>query len=623
MRKGSGIAPRHRASLYGIDVEYHTGRPLGLGRASGVVSQHLELLGANVVPGWTGKPMGSPAFDITGHGVRLEAALTGWADGDPTPFDETLAQACSGIMAVHGRATGGPRRLGVDYVSVLGGVLAVQGILAGLLGQLRGIGVRQVSLAVARAAALSLVQYVAQETADEEPDRIEPAELTEDNRPPFTSADGVRFELDTLDADSWREFWAALGAPGAAVARGWRPFMMRYGRATAALPAELSATAATAGFDHIRAVAARAGVSVCRVRTIDERRADPGLWPATGTAAPWELSPLGCAAGRTGQPGPVELPLAGLRVVESARRMQGPFATRLLALLGANVTRIEPPGGEPARGLPPLARGCSAGFVSVNHGKRAVEIDIKTAAGRAEVLDLVRDADVFLHNWAPGKAARLGLDSADLAEANPGLVYAHASGWGRALGDAPPLGTDFQVQAYSGVADRISAGTGLARPTLMIIVDVLGAAVAAEGVLAGLLARQRFGVGVAVDTSLFSAATTLIAEELRRVPSLASETVVDGVFETADGLLAVAARSPDHVARLAALAGCSPRELPAWLGAGLAARPSAVWERDFLEAGVPTVAVLEEVSALPSASRFSSLFEDHGCAVVMAPWRFR
>ncbi|MFD0488985.1 CoA transferase [Saccharopolyspora spinosporotrichia] len=175
-----------------------------------------------------------------------------------------------------------------------------------------------------------------------------------------------------------------------------------------------------------------------------------------------------------------ELPLAGMRIVESSRRVQGPMATRLLSLLGAEIIRIEPPGGDPLRGIPPMAGDVSARFVALNHAKRIVEIDIKDPAGQRSVLELVRDADVFLHNWAPGKAAQFGLDAEHMHEVNPRLVYAYASGWGSALGERPPLGTDFMVQAHAGVADAVTPDGEDRHPSLMTLLDVLGGFVAAE-----------------------------------------------------------------------------------------------------------------------------------------------
>ncbi len=130
-------------------------------------------------------------------------------------------------------------------------------------------------------------------------------------------------------------------------------------------------------------------------------------------------------------------PLAGLTVLEAGRRIQAPLAAHLLGLLGAEVVRIEPPGGDPLRGMPPACSGVSARWLALNRGKEAVEIDIKSPGGRRELRAAAAGADVFLHNWAPGKAAELGLDSDDLARDNPALVYAYTGGWGGRVPDAP------------------------------------------------------------------------------------------------------------------------------------------------------------------------------------------
>jgi CoA:oxalate CoA-transferase len=630
-------------SIHATDSLHNATRPLAgfeavtagaacasLRRTSAVVLDHLRLLGARVREEMTPADRCGDEWrlELLGDGVAVDCVVSGWGDLDNGPFDEALAQAASGVMAVHGRATGGPRRLGVDYAAVFAGVLTVQSVLACALGQLRGVPVRRVELDVARAAAFALLQYIAHATADEEPDVILAGEMTERDRPPFSSSDGVWFELEALDAVPWRDFWVLLGASPRAAQSSWRPFMLRYGRATCPLEPELFRAAREITFERILEVAATTGMSVCRIRSVDERRRDAGLWPATGSCAPWTLVPSqGRQAGGTAAPGSSS-PLAGVRVLESARRMQGPLATRFLTLFGADVTRIEPPGGEPARGMPPLARGRAAGFLSANHGKRSVEINLKTADGHAQILDLVRDADVFLHNWAPKKAESLRLDAGDLHETNPGLVYAYASGWGDALGENPPLGTDFQVQAHSGLAERISAGEqGPPRPTLLIITDVLGAAVSAEGVLAGLVARQRFGTGMRVTSSLFSAATTLLAEELKAAPPAAApEPQLDKVFRTSDGHIAVCARTAEHLGRLAALVGATAgtvEEIAERLEKLLAGGTSEAWEKKFRALGIPAVTVLEDVSMLPRTDHFASMFDYDGCFIAMAPWRFR
>ncbi|OLT26640.1 hypothetical protein BJF79_43315 [Actinomadura sp. CNU-125] len=224
--------------------------------------------------------------------------------------------------------------------------------------------------------------------------------------------------------------------------------------------------------------------------------------------------------------------------------MQGPLAGHLLGLLGAAVVRLEPPGGDPLRGVPPMSGDDSVRFLALNRGKTAVEADLKTAAGRETALRLAASADVFLQNWPPGRAARFGLAAADC----PPLVYAHAGGWADVLPEPQPMGTDYLVQAHSGVAALLSG------PTLMTITDVLGAFIAAEGTVAGLLARARTGTGVHVETALIDAARLLRAvvhtpvDNAPRAPvvadlaAMATDPAYEALFET-DGKAAYT-RSP-------------------------------------------------------------------------------
>ena len=133
------------------------------------------------------------------------------------------------------------------------------------------------------------------------------------------------------------------------------------------------------------------------------------------------------------------------------------------------VIRLELPGGDPLRGMPPCVDGVSVRFDALNRHKQVRELDIKSRAGRDELFERVRNADVFLHNWAPGKAAELGLDSTDLMRINPALVFAYAGGWGHDRPGEPLPGTDFMVQAWSGVGEQIgqaSSTTARTSPTL-------------------------------------------------------------------------------------------------------------------------------------------------------------
>ena len=157
---------------------------------------------------------------------------------------------------------------------------------------------------------------------------------------------------------------------------------------------------------------------------------------------------------------------------------------------------VEPPGGDPLRAMPPCVDGCSVRFDALNQFKMVQEVDIKSAQGRQAIYELVSQSDVFLHNWAPGKAAELQLDAQDLHAVRPDLVYAYAGGWGQEQVDAP--GTDFTVQAWSGIAHTISQTSDARGGSLFTVLDVLGGVMAALGISAALLRRGLSGSGLRV-----------------------------------------------------------------------------------------------------------------------------
>ncbi len=485
-----------------------------------VAARHLGALGCRSVANQNSTGPASSAGSLQLYPVELhQADGAELSEAEPTvrceidwagPVDLALqdeagVQAACGIMHVHGRRRGAPAALCIDYASATAGVLAVQGVLAALLAQQRGMGCHHVTTSVTQAALLAVSQYLAAATAADEW-----SEPHLPGGPPFTSADGVRFEIETLHAAGWQRFWALLDADPIAVAHGWPPFQHRYTTATCPLGPELHRITAARSFASAAAAATEAGISILRVRS--------AVAPPS-PIAPWRITELPAHASAALPPGPAgtgALPLAGLVVVESCRRIQGPLAGHLLGLLGARVVRVEPPGGDPLRGAPPMVGGCSARFLALNSGKQVVELDLTTAAGRRSMCELVTGADVFLHNWAPGKADQWDLNAERLSAVRPGLVYAGASGWGDTLGPAPPLGTDFMVQAHSGLAALVGPEGEPSAPSLMTLTDVLGGAVCAQGVLAGLLARAHTGRGQHVESSLLSAATVLLQQPSRR-----------------------------------------------------------------------------------------------------------
>ncbi|GAA0665580.1 hypothetical protein GCM10010193_16230 [Kitasatospora atroaurantiaca] len=563
---------------------------------TGPAVAHLRALGAR--PLEEGSADGPARFEALG-GVSAELA---WADLCPAAdaADEATVQAVTGITHVHGRRDGEPRGLAVDYAATCASVLTVQGLLAAMIGQARGGSATHVSTGADRAALLTISQYLAAAGADEEE-----AVPLGPGGPPFTAADGTRFELEALDPGVWAGFWRALGAPADAVRGGWRPFQFRYATACAALPEALHTATRAASWAAIEQAAAAARADVCRLHSLAERAEDP----AAGD--PWSFR-LGCEAGTPRSVmGVGALPLAGLTVLEAGRRIQAPLAAHLLGLLGADVIRIEPPGGDPLRGMPPCCDDISARWLALNRGKRAVRIDIKSPAGRRELRELAADADVFLHNWAPGKAEELGLDAGALSLANPGLVYAYTGGWAGRLPGAP-MGTDFMVQARTGVGEAVRPAGEPAAPSPMTLLDVLGGLHGAEAVLAALLLRERTGRGVRTESSLLGAAETLTAPALRQAAGGADPCRPAGFrrpLPTADGWVAAADGSAGqaraHAERLRQLSTTDAVAL-------------------LREQGLAATAVTTDLRDLPADPRLRGALtrDGHGALAVPMPWRF-
>jgi CoA:oxalate CoA-transferase len=535
-------------------------------------------------------------------------------------LDEPLAQAACGLMAVHGRARGRrASRLGVDYVTTATGVVLAQGVLASLLARLRGCPTRGVTVSMAGTALLTVAQYLAAGTADE-PDL--PIRAGSGHPPPFRSADGVTFELEALYAQPWRQLWTSLGVPETVAGRAWRPFMLRYARAVAPLPAALHAATETRTFAELAGAAAAAGVAVQRLRRHAERRHE--LACSRPFAAPWEIEPIGSATPGAAVRRPGAGPLAEMVVVEAGRRVQAPLAGHLLGLLGADVFSIEPTGGDSLRGAPPMAGDCSARFFALNRGKRLVEADLWNPVGRRTVLDAAAQADVFLHNWAPGKAEQLGLDHDRLTAVNPRLIYAQTSSWGEAgpthpMGAQPPAGTDFMVQAYAALPDHLTPIGEVPAGSLMTVLDVLGGLIATSGVLAALLGRERDGRGRRVRSSLFSAATLLQAQlGGERGPHGRPEFGVFGVPQTALGGDLVISRTASGRAVTAALELDTLAEMPATIAAQPVDRSLAL----LTGAGIDAVRVCRDPAELAGDLWAARLLHRDRCALARPPWTF-
>ncbi|HEX6700955.1 MAG TPA: CoA transferase, partial [Gaiellaceae bacterium] len=463
-----------------------------------------------------------------------------WFGAEERAGAEHVVQAASGLMAVHGIDNRKPRRLGLEPASTAAGILAAQGVLAAEVGRLRGLPFESVETSVVDGALTYLRHHVAIASAGAAPPH-DPV-LTAPG-PPFRTADGAWVELEMLRFPEWRAFWTSLGATEE-LDTAWSSFALRYLLGACPLPAALHGATRRRSLPELEAAAEAAGVAICRVRSSAEAIAD-AVHPG---GPPWSLEPAPGRHPAAAAPSQDSGPLAGLRVVELASRLQGPLAGLLLRLLGADVVKVEPPGGDRGRGGSRLGR---AAYLAYNAGKTPVELDYKSAAGRRELAELVAEADVFVHNSRPGRAEQGGFGYAALSRANPALVYAYASGWEGAKVAPSDIAGDFVVQAWAGCGELLAPEDEPPLPSRVTLVDVAGGLLACEAILAGLWLRMRTGRGFLVRTSLYRAALALQAGAAGR-PRWGP---LDRPLETADGYLAVAVDGDEMRRRFEAICG--------------------------------------------------------------------
>jgi crotonobetainyl-CoA:carnitine CoA-transferase CaiB-like acyl-CoA transferase len=201
-------------------------------------------------------------------------------------------------------------------------------------------------------------------------------------------------------------------------------------------------------------------------------------------------------------------PLAGTRVLDLSRMISGPLCGRLLADLGADVVKIEPPGGDPTRRVPPLVDGVSPYYAQANAGKRNVGIDLKAPDGAAVLARLATDADVLIENFRPGVLARYGLDAPTLLDTNPKLVYCSVTGWGQDGPWAHRRAYAPMVHSEAGTLE-LAARHRRRRPEHDVNqhADVYAAVMATNAVMAALLERVRTGRGQHVDLAMAQVTT--------------------------------------------------------------------------------------------------------------------
>jgi crotonobetainyl-CoA:carnitine CoA-transferase CaiB-like acyl-CoA transferase len=310
---------------------------------------------------------------------------------------------------------------------------------------------------------------------------------------------------------------------------------------------------------------------------------------------------------------PARGPLDGLLVADFSRILAGPYASMLLADMGATVVKVESPGGDDTRTwLPPVRGDVSTYFLGVNRGKRSVALDLKDDTDAGLARELARRADVVLENFKPGGLARFGLDYESVAAANPRVVYASISGFGSGGGAALP-GYDLIVQAISGLMSLTGDPDGPPFRAGISVFDVMSGMQATIGILAALQHRNLAGVGQHVEVNL-------LATALSGLVNHSSAYVAGGTvpyrmgnshpslfpyepLPAGDGDLIITAGNDGQFARLCTVLGVpelvdDPRfahnqdrtanreELRPLLVERLRTRPKMEWFRELLGAGV-------------------------------------
>lgn len=267
-------------------------------------------------------------------------------------------------------------------------------------------------------------------------------------------------------------------------------------------------------------------------------------------------------------------PLSGIKVLDLSRVFAGPWATQVLADMGAEVVKVERPGkGDDSRGLgPPFLQPADGGesaesafYLSANRNKKCISIDISTSDGQALVRRFAAGADIVVENYKVGTLARYGLDYASLSRDNPGLIYCSLTGFGQ---DGPYRhrpGYDTLFQAVGGVMSVTGEPGGRPLKSGIILGDLFGGMYAAISVLGALQARAHDGLGQHIDLSILDSQVAALSHQgmyylvsgrnPTRIGNAAPAVVPSQMFECADGYIALVVGNDTQFPRFAAILG--------------------------------------------------------------------
>jgi crotonobetainyl-CoA:carnitine CoA-transferase CaiB-like acyl-CoA transferase len=349
-------------------------------------------------------------------------------------------------------------------------------------------------------------------------------------------------------------------------------------------------------------------------------------------------------------------PLAGLRVIELARILAGPWAGQTLADLGAEVIKIESPEGDDTRAWgPPFIEHAgdrsAAYFHATNRGKTSVQADFRTPEGQALVRGLIGDADIVLENFKVGGLAKYGLDHASLAGLNPRLIYCSITGFGQTGPYAHRAGYDYIIQGMAGLMSVTGPPEGPPQKVGVAVVDIFTGVYATTAILAALHQRARTGRGQHIDMALMDVAVAIMANQSMNYLASGTPPGLMGnahpnlapyaVYDCADGWLIIAVGNDGQFARLCDVLGLdglardarfatnpdrvvNRAALTDLVQAATRPRPRAELLAACEAAGVPAGPInrMDDVFADPQVIARGLQIAPHGVPGVRSPFRF-
>ncbi len=268
-------------------------------------------------------------------------------------------------------------------------------------------------------------------------------------------------------------------------------------------------------------------------------------------------------------------PLTGLRVLELARILAGPWAGQILADLGADVIKVERKGaGDDTRGWgPPFVEAADGGhlgaayFHGTNRGKRSIELDFESDEGRRIVKKLAARSDVLIENFKVGGLAKFGLDYASLAKDNPRLIYCSVTGFGQTGPYAPRAGYDLMAQGMAGFMDLTGTADGEPTRAGVPVSDIFTGVYSVVGILAALARREKTGRGGLVDTALVDSTVAVLSNQAlnylvsgnvpKRIGNAHANIVPYQVFPVADGHIIIATGNDSQYVKLCNVLGAA------------------------------------------------------------------